>query len=455
MTHYDLIIIGTGSANSIPGPEFDDWNIAIVERGAFGGTCLNVGCIPSKMFVYAADVATHIAHAETYGITATMDAVDWPGIVERVFGRIDPIAEGGEKYRSEECENITVYGGSAVFTGVKQIEVNGETLTADHIVVGAGGRPRVPDIDGLDDITFHTSDTVMRLPELPRRMAVVGGGYIASELGHVFGSLGTDITMLVRGDTMLRIEDEEIRARATEMYSDRFDVRLKTHITAVRRDGDELVLTLDGDGGGELRVDELLIAAGRVPNTDQLDVAAAGLETHPDGRLVVDTSFATNVPGVWAFGDIATEHQLKHVANAEVRVLRQNLLAPDDLTHIDYGAVPHAVFGWPQVASVGLTEQGAREQGIDVLIARKDFGGTAYGWAMEDTQSFAKLLVDPATRLILGAHFLGPQSSVLIQQLIQAMQFNQTVDDVAHGQFYIHPALSEVTENLLLEVPAP
>ena len=452
---HDLIIVGTGSGNSIPGPEFDDWDVAIVERGVFGGTCLNVGCIPSKMFVYAADIATHVEHAEKYGLDVSLNGVDWPSIVNRVFGeRIDPIAAGGEKYRVEECDNITVYQESARFVGPGRLQVGDKVITAPNIVLGAGGRPFTPAFPGVDDLTVHTSDSVMRLPELPARMAVIGAGYIGAEMGHVFGSLGTDVTLLVRSGAMLRNEDDEVSARATEMYGERFDLRLNTTIVSGRQDGDEIVLTLNGpDGESELRVDVLLSAAGRVPNSDQLNVEAAGIETHPNGKVKIDGFMATNVEGVWAFGDLANNYDLKHVANAEVKVLAHNLLHPEDRREIDYGHVPHAVFGWPQIAGVGLTERAARDEGRNILIAKKDYGAVAYGWAMEDDTSFGKLVVDADTRLLLGAHIIGPQSSTMIQQLIQGMRFGQTVDEMAHDQMYIHPALSELVENLLLEVP--
>jgi len=289
-------------------------------------------------------------------------------------------------------------------------------------------------------------------------MAVIGGGYIGCELGHVFGSFGTELTMLVRGDTMLRGEDAEISERAKEIYQKRFDVRMQTSALRVRPQtsadgGTEIVLDIDGpDGESELVVDVLLLAVGRTPNTDQLKVDVAGIDTRDDGKIDVDATFATNVPGVWAFGDISNVYDLKHVANAEVKVLRQNLLNPDDQEEIDYGDVPHAVFGWPQIASVGMTEQQARDAGLDIIVATKDYGAVAYGWAMEDTESFGKLVVDAGTRRILGAHILGPQSSTMLQQLIQGMRFGQTVDEMANDQMYIHPALSELIENLLLEV---
>ncbi len=210
---FDLVIVGSGSANSIPGPEFDDWSIALVERSRFGGTCLNVGCIPSKMFVYAADVADTIHTAAAYGISATFEGADWPAIRDRVFGRIDPIAEGGKVFRcGTVCPNIDVFLGQAHFVGDRKLEVQlndggTERIRGRHVVLGSGARPFIAPFPGLDRTPYHTSDTVMRLDELPQRMIVLGGGYIAAELGYVFSALGTEVTMINRSERLLRAED--------------------------------------------------------------------------------------------------------------------------------------------------------------------------------------------------------------------------------------------------------
>ncbi|MED5361345.1 MAG: FAD-dependent oxidoreductase, partial [Actinomycetota bacterium] len=210
---FDLVIVGTGSGNSIPGPEFDHWNIAIVEKGLFGGTCLNVGCIPSKMFVYAADVAETIRGSAIYGIQAEIEGVDWPAIRDRVFGRIDPIAEGGEEYRvGTECPNIAVFKGTGCLVGERTLEVtddNGQVvrISGRHVVLGAGASPFIPPYPGLEDVPFHTSDTIMRIDSLPQRLIIFGGGYIAAELGHVFSAFGCEVTLINRGDRLLRRED--------------------------------------------------------------------------------------------------------------------------------------------------------------------------------------------------------------------------------------------------------
>ena len=453
MRTFDLLIIGAGSGNSVIGPEHDGWNVAIVERGLFGGTCLNVGCIPSKMFVYAAELAEQAADGARLGVRTRFDGADWPAIRDRIFGRIDPIAEGGRQYR-EELPNVTVFAGSACFTGPKRVAVDGEEIAADRIVIAAGARAVVPDVPGLEGCGYHTSDTVMRLDALPERLLVMGGGYIAAEMGSVMGALGSKVTFVLRGDTFLRREDDEIRSRFTAAYSRRFDVRFNTRVKAARRDGEEVVLDLvDRDGARrEERADVLLVATGRIPNADQLDAAAAGIAVDEAGYVITDEQLRTTAAGVWALGDITNPVQLKHVANHEARVVRHNLTHPDAPTTVDHRFVPHAVFGYPQVASVGLTERECRQGQIPYRSHVQPYGAAAYGWAMEDTDSAVKVIAHAETRRLLGAHIIGPQAPTLIQQLIQGMHFDLTADQMANGQYYIHPALPEVVEQALLEL---
>lgn len=449
MDHFDLIIIGAGSGNSILSEAFDSWKVAIVEEGAFGGTCLNRGCIPTKMFVHAADLAEAIRHSSDLGIDGRIDAIRWRDIRNRVFGRIDPIAVGGEDYRANRCANVTVYKGRGRFTSPRSIAVGSTEITADRIVVAAGARPMIPSIPGLSTIDYHTSDDIMRVDEVPRRLVVIGGGFIANELAHVFGALGSHVTIVHRGPRLLSAEDTEIAERFTDSVAARHDVRLNTEVAMVTSHGaGRALLTLTD--GSVVEADAVLVATGRIPNTDTLDAAAAGLMMHPDGRLMVDGTLATNVPGIWALGDISSPYMLKHVANHEARVVQHNLMHPDDPIDVDHRFVPHAVFTRPQIAAVGLTEREARAAGIDVMVASKPYSDTAFGWAMEDRTGFCKLIADRSTRLLVGAHILGPHSAILIQQLIQGMAFGQTIDQMARGQYYIHPALPEIVENALL-----
>jgi mycothione reductase len=458
--HYDLVIVGTGSGNSILDPRFAGWKTAIVEKGVFGGTCLNVGCIPTKMFVHTADIAATPSHSAKFGVDEELLNVRWRDVRDRIFGRIDPIAAGGREYRlhHEDNKNVTVYAGEGHFTGHKQLTIalndgGTETITADKFVLAAGGRPTVPDIEGLDQVAYHTSDTVMRLDELPERLVILGSGFIAAEFAHVFSSFGVAVTVIARSGALLRSEDEDVSARFTELASQRYDVRLNA--TTVRARKTENGVALDLADGSTVEADQLLIATGRRPNSDLLDVAATGLSTRDSGHVIVDEYQETVVEGIYALGDISSQYELKHVANHEERVVQHNLLNPDARIKADHRFVPHAVFTSPQIASVGLTETQARERGIKYVTSKQDYAGIAYGWAMEDTTGFAKLLADPETGQLLGAHIIGPQAPTVIQPLIQAMSFGLDAHSMARGQYWIHPAMPELVENALLNLDVP
>jgi mycothione reductase len=451
--HFDLCIIGTGSGNSIIDERFDHLNVALVEMGTFGGTCLNVGCIPSKMFVYPADLAASTIQATRLGVDLDLQGVRWREIQERIFGRIDPKAASGRSYR-QQSHNVTVFDGRARFVGPRELEVGAaQTITSDRIVIAAGSRPVIPDLPGLSSVEFHTSDTVMRLLELPESMIIIGGGYIAAEFAHVFSAFGTSVTVLNRSEVLLRREDVEVAKRFTDLLGRRVDVRLNTSVTSVEKTDDGRVrVHVKGPEGERDPLDTkiLLVATGRTSNGDTMDPARGGIDVDDEGLIVVDPYQKTTAEGVLALGDVCSRQQLKHIANSDARVVQHNLLHPDSMIANDRRFVPRAVFSMPQVASVGLTEAEAAEQGIDYVISKQDYGETAYGWAMEDHDHFVKLIADDSSKLLLGAHIVGPQASSLIQPLIHAMSFEQPAPEVARGQYWIHPAMTEVIENALL-----
>jgi mycothione reductase len=448
--HHDLIVIGTGSGNSFVDARFGHLDVAMVEHGTFGGTCLNVGCIPTKMLVHPADVARAITRAGHLGLDAAVEKVRWPDIRDRVFGRIDPISAAGRDYRVRRCRHITLYEGHARFTGPRRLHVEGPdvTLTADRIVIAAGSRPTVPEVVAESGVRFHTSDTIMRIEALPEHLVIIGSGYIAAEFAHVFSAFGSAVSIVGRSAPMLRGQDETVAERFTEQARRRWDVHLGAAPVLVRGSGGEVVVDLADDG--VVSGDVLLVAAGRRPNGDLLNLPAAGIPTRPDGRIVVDEFQRTLADGVYTLGDVSSPFQLKHVANHEARVVAHNLLHPDAPHRTDHRFVPSAVFTDPQIAAVGRTEQECRAEGLDHAVKVQAYGDVAYGWAMEDDTGFCKILAERGTGRLLGAHVMGPEASIVIQPLIQAMTFGLTARQMACEQYWIHPALPEVVENALL-----
>jgi mycothione reductase len=381
--------------------------------------------------------------------------VRWPDTVSRVFGRIDPIAEGGENYR-RSAPNVTVYSSHTRFAGRSaegfRLRTDaGAEFTAERVVIAAGSRAMVPEVIADSGVEFHTSDTIMRIPELPEHLVIVGGGFIAAEFAHVFSALGSRVTVVIRGATMLSHCDDTIRDRFADIATMKWDIHSNRTPAEVRRDGSEIVIGLSD--GSSVRGDALLVATGRIPNGDLLDAESVGVALE-GSRVVVDEYQRTSTPGIFALGDVSSRYQLKHVANHEARVVQHNLLQDwDDTANMvasDHRYVPAAIFTDPQIAAVGLTEKQALAAGFDINVKVQDYADVAYGWAMEDTTGIAKIIAERGTAAILGAHIMGYQASTLIQPLIQAMSFGQTAYEMARGQYWIHPALPEVIENALL-----
>lgn len=462
MQSYDLAIIGTGSGNSILDERYAGMRVAICEQGTFGGTCLNVGCIPTKMFSYAAEVADTVTNAARYGVDAHIERVRWSDIVTRVFGRIDPIADSGERYR-RGLAGVDVYAEHTRFTRLGADgryllrTASGEQFSAEQVVIAAGARPAIPPVIAESGVPFHTSDDVMRIPELPDHLVILGGGYIAAEFAHIFSAFGVRVTVVIRGETLLRHCDQTIAERFTRIAAAKWQLRAQRTVVAARattaHPDSSPAVTLELDDGSTLRADALLVATGRLPNGDRLDADQVGIDLD-GGRVIADHYQRTSARGVFALGDVSSPYQLKHVANLEARVVQHNLLRDWDdvgsMRKTDHRHVPYAVFSDPQIAAVGLTETQAREKGFDISVKVQEYADVAYGWAMEDTNGFVKLIAERGSGRLLGAHILGYQASSLIQPLIGAMSFGLTAAELARGQYWIHPALPEAVENALL-----
>lgn len=463
MREVDLIVLGAGSGNSIPMPELADREIVVVDDGErFGGTCLNVGCIPTKMFIHPAEIAHELREArERFGADSAEASFDWRAIRDRVFGRIDAISEGGEAYRAGGEPNISLVRETVRLVGDREIETaSGERIRGERILLGAGSRPRELEALPWGD-RVHSNETIMRLEALPETIAVIGGGAIACEFAAMLAGLGAKVVQLHRSE-LLRGMDGDLRETFTVAARERWDLRLGVEVERAEELEDGLRLELSD--GGSLEVERVLVAVGRIPNADRIGAGERGFDLRDSGALQVDDRQRVlrdgePVEGVFAFGDLANEHQLKHVANHEARIAFANAAreldaagggAEAELEANELAPVPLVVFSTPQIASFGLTLDAAQEQGFDAVEARCDYGATAWGWALEDETSFAKLVVARGSGAILGAHIIGPDAGILIQPLVQAASFGMTVRGLARGQYWPHPAATEIIENALL-----
>ncbi|WP_111512074.1 mycothione reductase [Mycobacterium kyogaense] len=453
MHSHDLVIIGAGSGNMVIDDQFADLDVAIIDDRKFGGTCVNYGCIPSKMLSYTAQVADTVGTAEHFDIDAGNPHVRWPDVRDRVFSRTDALADEGEQGR-RDSDFITVYHGQARFTGPRRMEIATDDGTveieAERIVIATGSRPVVPDAVANSGLPYETSDTVMRRDTPPEHLAVLGGGYIAAELAHVFAAAGSRITIIEKSGRLLGgPQDDAVRDVYTDLMRDTYDVRCGTELIEISGSPGDLSIELDD--GTSVKADALLVAAGRRPNSDHLDVEKAGIDTDDDGRIAVDSYCRTSAAGIFALGDVSTPVPLKHVANREAGVVKHNLLHPDDLREISHDLVPSAVFTSPQIASVGRTEDDCRRDGLDFSVGVAEYSDVAYGWAMQDSTGLCKVLAEPGGA-ILGAHLIGDQAASLIQIFVVAMNFGITAHDLAGRPYWIHPALTEVVENALLNL---
>ncbi len=457
MRRFDVVVLGAGSGNMVINDDFAGKDVAIVEQRKFGGTCLNFGCIPSKMLVYPADLTDSLATAPALGVDAHGDGMDWKLVGTRVFDRTDRTAGQGRRERVES-ENVTVYDGHARLIGPRVVEVTGdgwtEQISAEHLVIAVGGRPAIPEPVRASGVAFETSDTIMRIDHAPERLAILGGGYVAAELAHVFAAAGSRITVIEQQDRLLGSpQDDDVRDAYTRIAAQRYDLRLSTEITHLAEQSG--LARIELSHGEPVEADTLLVATGRTPNTDRLGVAAVGIDVDDNGAVIVDRFGRSNVEGVYALGDACNSVPLKHVANREARVVAHNLLHPGDPVAIHHDPVPSAVFTDPQIASVGRTETQCRAEGLDYLVGIARFEGIAYGWAREDTTGFCKVLAAASTGQILGAHLLGPQAATLIHVLVVAMSFEIEANELARRPYWIHPAPAEIIEQALLDLHRP
>ncbi len=442
MQKFDLIVIGAGSGLDVAAAAASrGMNVAIVEEGPMGGTCLNRGCIPTKILIHSADVVRTIKEAGRFGIDVKGYSVDFGKVMAR-SRTVDAEAAQIEA-NLRKITNVTLFRERGEFIGPNSLKVGSSEISAEKIVIAAGTRPSVPPIEGLGNVPYMTSDEALRVEKLPEKLIIIGGGYIACELAHFFGSMGSKIQILQRNVKLLPDEDGEISQKFTELFSKQYPVKLGFAVKkAEKKDGKIIVYGADGTS---YEGTDLLIATGRVPNSDILHVGKAGIRVNKHGYIETDEYMETNVPGVWALGDIAGKYLFKHSANLEAEYVTIALLTPGHKHKVDYTAMPHAVFSHPQVAGVGATEEELKEKGIDFLVGKYMYEGTGMGEALAEKDGYVKFLVDYEGK-ILGCHIIGPEASTLLHEVLVAMKAGSgTVNDIVNT-VHIHPALSEVVQ---------
>jgi len=457
VTDYDVLVVGGGTGNNVAAAAADaGLETALIEEGELGGTCLNRGCNPSKMLIQAANAVQGVRDAGRFHVDASLAGVDWPAVVDEMDETLGGIAEGMEAdYR--ETDTLTLYRDHATFVDDRTVSVGGETVTADRVVVATGSRPLVPPIEGLDEVEYLTSREALYLRDLPDSLVVLGGGYIAVELGYVFETLGVDVAIVEMMDSLVPREDEALAETFTDIARRRHDVYTGHRATAVEENGGETEEGSDAPAGGvtvhaeteagnEVAVsgDELLVALGRRPNTDDLDVAAAGIETDDRGFLETDEYLATTAANVWALGDVAGNQMFKHSGDYETRRLIRTVVH-DDPTPVDYTAMPHAIFTEPQMAGVGETEGALREAGTEYVVGRQSLPETPMGRAMKLEEGFVKVLAAPDGE-ILGVHVLGHEASTMIHEAVVAMRTGSGTVDAITDTIHAHPTLNKAVE---------
>lgn len=442
MKKYDVIVVGSGGGTKLVKPVADlGLKVAVIEKDRLGGTCLNRGCIPSKMLIHAADVATIMREADRFNIKGVDPVVDFEALVKRVDKTIDKESDSIAPVYGEH-PNIDYFHYEARFVKERVLEVNGEQITADRIFLGVGARPAIPKIEGLEGTPFMTSNEALREKKLPKKLLVLGAGYIACELGYFYGALGSDVHFIVRS-CLLRKQDKDIREAFAKSFKKRFAVHEGLEPNKVEYQGGTFKVIC---GETVLEGDALLVVTGVNPWTDCLGVENTSIKLDDKGYIIVDDHLKTTSDGVWALGDCIGRYLFRHAVNFEGEYLFRTLFKDKTSEPIQYLPMPSAVFSHPQIGSVGLSEDDCIKKGLEYFVGMNDYADSAMGMALRSDEGFVKLIFEKKTQKLIGAHILGEEASNMIHMLIYAMTFSATLSDLLKI-IYIHPALPEVVRN--------
>lgn len=441
---YDVIVIGSGSGASIVEAYlYQGAKVAQVDRGPLGGTCLNVGCIPSKMLIFVADRAMEIQESKKLGIDAQVKSIDFRAIMQRMRSTVDE-TRSHIREAIQQTEALDFYEEEGRFVSDYTLQVGTKRIRGQKIFIACGARPFIPPIKGIDEVEYLTNESVFQLRQRPESLLIVGGGYIGAEFAHFFAAMGSRVILVGRNTRLVPDEEPEISELLKEKMARRMDVRTNAEVVEVKKkEKGYLVIAEEGDSNHREKfvAEKIMIAAGRKSNADLLKIEDGGIETDEQGYVKVNDYLETNKENIWAFGDANGKFMFTHVANKEVAVAWHNSIHEHKIK-MDYGAVPHAVYSHPQIASVGLTEGRARKE-FDIMVGKAKYSDVAKGEAMMETKGFAKAIVEKGSQKLLGFHIIGPYAPILIQEVIQAMAHEGTTGWISRGM-HIHPAMSEL-----------
>jgi pyruvate/2-oxoglutarate dehydrogenase complex dihydrolipoamide dehydrogenase (E3) component len=451
---HDAIIIGAGQSGPALAERFvkEGMQVAVIERKYFGGTCVNTGCTPTKTLVASARVAHMARRAAEFGI-------DVGGRVKadmkRVKSRKDEIVLGSRnriKSRLEGSENTTVYQGHARFAGARTVIVNGETLEADKIVINTGGRAFVPSLPGLETVPYFTNSSMLEADFLPEHLLIIGGSYIGLEFAQIYRRFGSRVTVVEMADRLVAREDRDVSDGVREILeAEGIDIRLGAKCLAVEKDGNGVAIQLDcSSGAPRVSGSHLLLAVGRRPNTDDLDLGKAGVKTDAKGFITVDDQCRTSVEGIWAVGDVNGRGAFTHTSWNDFEIVAANLFDKDPRRISD--RIPcYGLFIDPPLGRVGLTESEVRARGIHALTAKLTMDSVGRAYERSETMGFMKVIVDGATRKILGAAILGIEGDEVVHTFLDVMAANAPYTAISRT-VHIHPTVSEYLPVLLSDL---
>lgn len=454
MKKFDAIIIGTGQAGPSLSARLSDagMQVAVIERKLFGGTCVNTGCIPTKTLVASARAAHVARRAGDFGVATGGDVkVDMKKVKERkdeIVGRNnDQIPEW-----MRNTKNLTVYKDHARFVDSHQIEVGDELLQADKIFINVGGRARVPEISGLDQVDYLTNSGMVNVDYLPEHLVIVGGSYIGLEFGQMYRRFGSQVTIIERGTRLLKHEDEDVSEEVKSILENEgIQIRLNADCVAVEKHERNIAVTVDCQSGSpEIVGSHLLLAAGRVPNTHDLGLDKAGIEVDERGYIVTDDQLRTNVDGVWALGDCNGKGAFTHTSYNDFEIVAANLL-DDDPRRVSDRILAYALYIDPPLGRAGMTEAQVRKSGRKALLAKMPMSKVGRARERSETQGFMKILIDSETERILGAAILGIGGDEIIHSVLDIM-YAEAPYTVIQRAMHIHPTVSELIPTMLAKL---